>query len=249
MPTRTIIHIDEAKCTGCGACIVNCAEGALAIVDGKARIVRDSFCDGLGACLGHCPEGALTLIEREADPFDEEAALAHAAKAKAAAPLACGCPGSHAMTLRAPAAAPEASAPAASNTAPAASALGHWPVKLRLIPESAPFLHGASLLLLADCAAAASPALHRQFLPGRVVALACPKFEERGANAEKLARILSGAGIRDLTVLEMEVPCCAGLSSLAAQAMGQAQCSIPARRVILARDGSVLREEPLARGL
>ncbi|BDV01985.1 4Fe-4S ferredoxin [Thermodesulfomicrobium sp. WS] len=242
MPTRTIIHIDEAKCTGCGACIVNCAEGALAIVDGKARIVRDSFCDGLGACLGHCPEGALTLIEREAEPFDEEAALAHAARA--AAPLACGCPGSHAMTLHAPAAAPEASAPAA-----AASALGHWPVKLRLIPESAPFLRGASLLLLADCAAAASPALHRQFLPGRAVALACPKFEEREANREKLARILGEAGIRDLTVLEMEVPCCAGLSSLAAQAIGQAQCSIPARRVILAREGSVLREEPLARGL
>lgn len=241
MPTRTIIHIDEEKCTGCGACIVNCAEGALAIVDGKARIVRDSFCDGLGACLGHCPEGALTLVEREAEAFDEEAALAHVAQTKGAAQtLPCGCPGSHAMTLK-----PAATTPS-PGTPSAASALGHWPVKLRLIPETAPFLQGASLLLLADCAAAASPTLHRQFLPGRVVALACPKFEERSANAAKLARILHEAGIRDLTVVEMEVPCCAGLSSLAAQALGQATSTIPARRVILARDGSVRSEEPLA---
>lgn len=234
MPKRTIIHIDEARCTGCGACIVSCAEGALAMVDGKARIVRDSFCDGLGACLGHCPEGALTLMEREAEPFDEAAALAHAART---ATLACGCPGAHATAL-----APAAPQPQ-DQTAPAASALGHWPVKLRLIPDNAPFLQGASLLVVADCAALASPAMHRQFLPGRAVALACPKFEDRAAHVAKLGGIFQAAGIRDVTVLEMEVPCCAGLSQLTAQAL--AGRDIPARRVVLAKDGSVLREEPL----
>ncbi len=236
MPIRPIIHIDEDKCTGCGACIVHCAEGALAIVDGKARVVRESLCDGLGACLGHCPEGALTLSEREAEPFDEQAALAHAAQA--APPLPCGCPGSQTMVL-----APRAH-PAAEHL-PAGSALGHWPVKLRLLPEEAPFLWGASLLLLADCAALACPTLHRQFLPGRVVALACPKFEDRVATVAKLARILGHAGIRDVTVLEMEVPCCAGLSQLTVQALAEAGRDLPARRVILSRSGSVEREEPL----
>jgi Pyruvate/2-oxoacid:ferredoxin oxidoreductase delta subunit len=236
MPARPIIHIDESKCTGCGQCIVSCAEGALAIVDGKARIIRDSLCDGLGACLGHCPEGALTLIEREAEPFDEAAALAHGQHHPE--PLPCGCPGSQATILS-----PHRSVPQSGEAL--TSALSHWPIKLRLIPATAPFLQGARLLLLADCAGAAAPNLHSQLLPGRTVAMTCPKFEDKGATRAKLQEILGHGSLCEIHVVEMEVPCCSALSHIVAEVLGGLRQNIPATRTILARDGRILRQESL----
>ncbi len=238
---RNIINIDEEKCTGCGQCVLDCAEGALKIIDGKAKLVGEIYCDGLGACLSGCPTGALTVAQREADDFDEQAVhqLLHAAQQPAApepAPLACGCPGSSAMSLSptSPSAAPAAGA--------VASQLGHWPIKLTLLSPQAPFLQGADLLLLADCAAASLPDLHPRLLPGKAIALACPKLDDANGHIAKLAQLLSGAKPRSLTVVHMEVPCCKGLEFIAEKAVQLAGVDLPRGSIIVARDGRVLQQ-------
>ena len=226
---RKIIEIDETLCNGCGACVTGCAEGALAIRDGKARVVADHFCDGLGACLGHCPTGALTIIEREAPDFDEEAAKSHLASPRQ------GCPSARPVTLTP---CQEANIPV-TQPAIGGSTLGTWPIKLRLVPENAPFLQGARLLVLSDCVPPAFPALHGAFLPGRVALLGCPKFDDVPAHVDKLTAILRANDIADITVVQMEVPCCSGMARIVAQAVAQSGQDVPVTRVVVTRRGEI----------
>jgi ferredoxin len=242
---RKIIEIDEELCDGCGQCILACAEGALQIIDGKARLVGDIYCDGLGACLGECPQGALHIIERPAEAFDEQAVEELlSAKGKTApheeapAPQACGCPGTAAMSLK-----PKGPAPVAAQ-AGASSQLGHWPVKLQLLNPQAPYLKDADLVLLADCAACAIPDLHPRYLAGNVIAMACPKLDDAETHAAKLAQVLAGARPRSIKVVHMEVPCCKGLEWIAAQALKRAGLDIPVESVVIDRKGGA-REDLL----
>ncbi len=248
MPKRNIIQIDQELCDGCGQCILDCAEGALELRDGKAHLVGEIYCDGLGACLSGCPTGALTVAQCEAEEFDEQAVerRLHALKAPEAepetdpaapAPLACGCPGSAAQAL-----APRATAPGAA-AGEQASGLGHWPIKLQLLAPQAPFLKDADLVLLADCAAAANPRLHSRVLPGRAVAMACPKLDDAQAHVDKLAAVLAGARPKSLTVMIMEVPCCRGLVWIAQQALEKAGLELPVKVAVITRDGQVAQHQ------
>ena len=222
---RPIIEIDEEKCNGCGQCILDCAEGALAIVDGKARLISDVYCDGLGACL-NCPQGALSLGMREAAPFDEAAALAAKAQRKGAAP-AGGCPGSAARTLK-PLAPLGAGKPAPEPDAGTVVAqLPAWPVKLALVPPTASFLRGARLLLTADCAALSLPAIHAKWLIGHIPLLACPKRENHDSIRQRLTAIFEQGAPAAVTVLRMSVPCCGALARLTEQAMATAGSRVP----------------------
>lgn len=244
---RKIIEIDEEKCTGCGQCVTGCAEGALAIVNGKAKIVRDMFCDGLGACIGHCPEDALKIIEREAEDFDEGAAMEHVHAQGGMGHH--GCPSAQVMQMS-PCA--EANAPS-SQTNRQGSSLSHWPVQIRLVPAHAPFLRDADLLIVGDCCPVAVPDFHSRFLQGRVVMLGCPKFDNANEYVEKLTQVFTQAAIKSIHVLEMEVPCCSGLSRIVAQALGNSGKDIPCVKTIVGRDGQI-REEgvksvPPLRGL
>lgn len=245
---RKIVEIDEEKCDGCGLCAEACAEGAISIIDGKARLVSESYCDGLGACIGECPRDAITIVEREADHFDEEAVARHLAggpekeggsgvKAQSdeAGHLPCGCPGSMTRELEV-----EESALPAGDEIPAVSRLRNWPVQLRLVPVNAPYLNGADLLLAADCTGFACPDLHRSFLAGKVLLVGCPKLDDAAFYREKLASILREKEIRSLTVLIMEVPCCSGLAHLARQAVADSRRDIPLRTVTLSIRGEIL---------
>lgn len=244
---RKIVRIDESKCDGCGDCVPSCAEGAIAVVDGKARLVGDVLCDGLGACLGECPRGAITVEEREAAAFDERAVHAHlAARAQprprlsvlggpASAPAAMGCPGSRSVTL--PRAAP---APRAGEGV-RASRLGQWPVQLHLVSPQAPYFRGADLLVAADCVPFAYAGFHEDFLEGRAVVVGCPKLDDVSPYAEKLAAIIGLGEVRSVTVVRMEVPCCGGISRLARSAVAATGRDVPFRDVIVGVDGT-LRE-------
>ena len=212
MPLRQIIRIDEDKCTGCGQCIIDCAEGALQIVDGKAKLIGELYCDGLGACLGGCPTGALTIEEREADAFDETAVEELLAKHEKAGPMPCGCPGSAMHSF-------EASSPAAAPTTQLEpSGLSQWPVQLMLIPPGAPFLVGADILVCADCVPFAMPNFHTRYLNGRAVLVGCPKLDDAAHYRQKLEAIFAEAKPKSITVLRMEVPCCCGLSHIVTEA-------------------------------
>ncbi|MFP4033414.1 MAG: ATP-binding protein [Desulfococcaceae bacterium] len=239
--SRKIIEIDEEKCDGCGNCVPGCAEGALEIVDGKARVVADRLCDGLGACLGECPRDALRIVERPAEAFDEAAVEAHLARQeeKPKPPSRPGgCPSAGLKILS-----PRKAASPASSAGDADSALGHWPIQIRLVPPTAPFLKGADLLILADCAAVALPALHKDWLPGRVVLMGCPKFDDRDAYVEKFAEIFRTAEIRSVTSVVMEVPCCAGMPDIVARGRAAAGVDAPLRKVVVGRGGDVTVEE------
>ena len=242
---RKIISIDPERCNGCGLCVNACHEGALQLVGGKAKLVSDSYCDGLGACLPECPTGAIKIVEREAVAFDEAAVAAKQASEKQAAPapaapppLACGCPGKMAKTIaRPPAAAPAAGEP---QNAPA-SALVNWPVQIKLVPVNAPYLKNAALLIAADCTAFAYPDIHRRFMANKVTLIGCPKLDEVDY-AEKLTAILQANEIRSVTVLRMEVPCCAGIANAVKQALINSGKIIPWHVVTLATDGAILEE-------
>lgn len=253
---RKIIEIDEEKCTGCGQCVTGCAEGALAIIDGKARIVRDMFCDGLGACIGHCPEDALRIVEREADDFDEEAAMEHVRRvggleALLHGPGHGGCPSARVSTRTAghggcPSAGMMRMTPcqqADTPTGQVGSALSHWPIQIRLIPPHAPFLQDADLLIAGDCCPVATPDFHGRFLAGRTVMIGCPKFDNAGEYVERLAQVFAQNRIKSVTILEMEVPCCSGLSRIVGQALARSGRDIPAVRAVVARDGRVSEEK------
>ena len=248
---RNIVEIEEAKCTGCGLCIAACHEGALQLVDGKAKLVTDSYCDGLGACLPACPADAIRIIEREADAFDEAqvaAAQARAAQQAASAaqqaapaPLACGCPGTMARRITRPAAATATDTPAAATAvvAPPLSNIATWPVQIKLVPVNAPYFENASLLIAADCTAFAAADFNARFMKGRVTLIGCPKLDD-GDYSEKLTAILQGNAIRRLTVVRMEVPCCGGLEQAVRQALQNSGKQIPWQVVTIGVDGSIL---------
>ncbi len=233
---RNIVNIDEEKCNGCGQCVLACAEGAIQIVDGKARLISESYCDGLGACIGDCPQDAITVEQREASAFDEEAVQEHlarqsqsGAKPKAGpgggAELPRGCPGSAAQTLvRDSVADPEAAA-AESSAAP--SQLGQWPVQIHLVPPHAPYLQGAKLLITADCVPFAFADFHRRFLAGRAVLVGCPKLDDASFYRTKLAQIFGQNDLRSIEVVHMEVPCCHGLLKIVREALADAGKEIP----------------------
>jgi Pyruvate/2-oxoacid:ferredoxin oxidoreductase delta subunit len=250
--TRKIIKIDEELCDGCGSCIPSCAEGALEIVDGKAKIIKDLYCDGLGACLGECPMGALTLETRECDEFDEAAVEELlAAKAKEGAPSQpAGCPSSKlegfAMADTQPCGCPSSNVVSFGNPAPgvristaggAGSALTHWPVQIRLIPANAPFLKNSDLLIAADCAAVAYAGLHTELLEGRTVMMGCPKFDDLDSYVEKFVDVFRTAGIRSVTVALMEVPCCTGLIKAVEKALELSGMDIPLEEVVISTRG------------
>ena len=236
---RNIIMIDEEKCNGCGQCATACAEGAIAIVDGKAKLVSEVYCDGLGACIGECPTGALTIEQREADGFDYAATEAHLARqggilhadpigGAAHPPFAC--PGSAARSLR------EAAVPvAADDAAETPSRLGNWPVQITLVPPTAPYLRGARLVIAADCTAFAFADFHKRFLggpfgklrAGRVLLVGCPKLDDVGFYRDKLAQVIGANDIEDIEVVYMEVPCCSGLVRVVRDAIAEADKEIP----------------------
>ncbi|MCL5982948.1 MAG: 4Fe-4S binding protein [Firmicutes bacterium] len=242
---RQIIRIDEEKCNGCGVCIPACAEGALQIVNGKARLVADKLCDGLGACLGECPQGALIVEEREAEAFDEAAVHTHqhnqAAKEQSQEqPYGCGCPGTHTRVLAGKA---EPTSLPAEGGEP--SALGQWPVQLKLLNPAAPFFQDADLLVAADCVPFAHAAFHRDLLRGRAVAVGCPKLDDANSYVEKLTEIIRHNQLRSITVAYMEVPCCGGLVSIAREAARRSGYKLPIESVKIALDGTVAERQQL----
>jgi len=237
---RKIIQIDEERCDGCGQCIIGCAEGALQLVDGKARVVAEKYCDGLGACIGECPTGALTIIEREADDFDEAAVEALLGKKQGKASLpAGGCPSVGLQMFSPPSACEKANRPA-SLEAGEDSFLSHWPVQIRLVPSNAPFLHGADLLVVADCVPVAYPSIHKDFMKGRAVMMGCPKFDDAKSYIDKFAEICADAGLKSITVLSMEVPCCSGLLTIVKKGLRISGATIPLTGVVISIKGKVL---------
>lgn len=235
---RLMIHIDEDLCTGCENCVPGCAEGALQIIDGKARLVSETYCDGLGACLGECPEGALTLREVETKPFDEEAAQENIRKAKLAS-KEVNCAGSEEFEYSEEThEGPDHLLPE-SVLKPKESALTHWPVKLKLLSTQHPALKNSSLLILADCTALAYTAVHDDFLKDKTVVLVCPKFEDAQQNLHKLTEMFRVNNIKDVSVVHMEVPCCHGLARLVAQAVINSGLNIPLRTFEIGVKGNI----------
>lgn len=235
---RRIIQIDERKCNGCGACAAACHEGAIGMVDGKARLMREDYCDGLGDCLPACPTGAITFEEREAPAYDAQAvASAKAARAQESEPLPCGCPGTHSRSIdrKAPAE-PETAVPAAPS-----SQLSQWPVQIKLVPVSAPYFKDANLLIAADCTAYAYANFHRRFMKNHVTLIGCPKLDG-GDYAEKLTEILARNDIRRVTVVRMEVPCCGGIVHAVMEALKRSGKFIPWQVVTLSTDGEIIDE-------
>ena len=242
MATRKIVKIDEEKCNGCGLCIPNCAEGALQIVDGKAKLMSEKFCDGLGACLGHCPEDAITVIEREAEEFDGKAVEAYLHKKQEAesqpTPVFAGCPSSKPMQFKAP------NARAGSvSTAGAVSQLTQWPVQLKLVPINAPYFQDADLLIVADCVPFAYPNFHQDFMKGKAVVVGCPKLDDIRYYREKLTEILKSNAIKSVTVPYMEVPCCFGLVKAAEDAVAASGKNIPLKKIKISIRGEIQPEE------
>ena len=227
---RRIIEINREKCNGCGACAAACHEGAIAMVDGKAQLMRDDYCDGLGDCLPACPTDAITFVEREAAAYDEAAVLA--AKAKKEEKLPCGCPGSAARAI------PREESPCDVRT-PQQSQLRQWPVQIKLAPVNAPWFDGAKLLVAADCTAYAYANFHQDFIKGRITLVGCPKLDAVDYR-EKLAAILESNDIRELTILRMEVPCCGGLEMAAKDALKKSGKFIPWNVVTVSVDGRIL---------
>lgn len=228
MAKRKIVKIDEEKCTGCGLCVPNCAEGALQIVDGKARLVKEIYCDGLGACLGHCPEGAISVEEREAASFDEEETKKHLEDLKKAnrKTLPCGCPGTATQTIKR-----QARDDGHRTAKKSKSELTNWPVQLMLVPVKAPFLKEADLLIAADCVPFAYPDFHQDFLKGKALVIGCPKLDAATIYEEKLSEIIKVNNIKSITILHMEVPCCFGLVNIVNEAVRLSGRKVPLKEI------------------
>ena len=251
---RKIIRIDEEKCNGCGVCVPACAEGALQIIDGKAKLISETYCDGLGACLGECPEGAITIEERKAEDFDEEAVKHYLQeKEQIEERLPCGCPSATVTQFErqevfsgCPSAnvarfiKEEGVGVAPVDVAHQPSLLGHWPVQLTLVPPTAPFLQGADVVLAADCVPFAYAGFHRDFLRDHALLVACPKLDDFHAHQRKLTEILSQSQVKSLSVVHMEVPCCSGLVHMAEQAIQASGRDIPFREVTVGIRGDIL---------
>lgn len=230
---RKVVRIDEEKCTGCGVCVPACAEGALRIVDGKARLVSDKYCDGLGACLGECPEGAITIEEREAEQYDEGAAAHHVHQhGHAEETLPCGCPSASVTRLERREVGDECPGSMRQE-----SRLENWPVQLTLVPPGAPFLQRADVVLAADCAPFAYAGFHQDFLKDRALIVACPKLDDFHAHLSKLTEVLRGSTVKSITVVRMEVPCCSGLTHMAEEAIRLSGKKVPLGEVIIGIKG------------
>ncbi len=241
---REIVHIDEEKCNGCGLCASACHEGAIEIIDGKAKLVRENFCDGFGDCLPNCPTGAITIEKREAPAYDE-AAVNESKKAKVSLVReqvghihGAGCPGSAMMQFHRK---EEEPAEEVVTTTKAVSRLNQWPCQIKLLPVQAPFFDGAKLLIAADCTAYAYASMHEDFMKGKITIIGCPKLDD-GDYTEKLTAIIAGNDIKSVTVVRMEVPCCGGLQRAAENALKASGKFIPWQVVTISRDGKVLDE-------
>lgn len=229
---RDIVFIDEEKCNGCGMCIPNCAEGAIKLINGKAKLVDDRFCDGLGACLGHCPQDAITIIKRDARGFDEETVKKHLetvpekAEKKTEKDLACGCPGSMAMDLRGE---KKVHAGGGRQT----PELKQWPVQLMLVSPEASYFKDSDLLVAADCVPFAYPNFHSGFLKGKSVIIGCPKLDDADYYVEKLTDLLKKNKIKSITLVNMEVPCCFGLQRIVEEAVERSGKILPIRQTVI----------------
>ncbi len=233
---RRIIEINQEKCNGCGACAAACHEGAISMVDGKAKLMRDDYCDGLGDCLPACPTGAITFVEREAAAYDEKAVMENKRKKmqKEGMALHSGCPGSRLRKIEHT----ECDDTKISYTKPV-SRLSRWPVQIKLVPVNAPYFDGAKLLIAADCTAYAYAAFHEEFIKGHITLIGCPKLDNADYS-EKLAEIIRNNDIKSVTVVRMEVPCCGGLESAAKTALQQSGKFIPWQVVTVSADGKIL---------
>ena len=238
MVMRNIVRIDEEKCNGCGQCVTACAEGAIEIVDGKAKLISEIYCDGLGACLGTCPEDAIRVEQREAPDFDEAATKAHLAEQQKTklqdAPV---CPGLLPRDLK------PGSRSSPSSKGSVASQLSHWPVQLKLLSPAMPCLANADLLLVADCVPFAMGDFHNKLLKDHSVAIGCPKLDNVEFYIEKVAAILKANKLRSLTVVHMEVPCCFGLTHIARQAIARSGAKIPFEDVTVDLKGNICKTE------
>ena len=237
---RRIIEIDRDKCNGCGACAAACHEGAIAMVDGKAQLMRDDYCDGLGDCLPACPTGAITFVERESAAYDEKAVMENKQKKmqekmkKEGMTLPCGCPGSRSRRIEH--AECDASEPRGAEPV---SRLSQWPVQIKLVPVNAPYFDGARLLIAADCTAYAYAAFHERFIKGHITLVGCPKLD--GVDySEKLTEIIRNNDIKSVTVVRMEVPCCGGLEHAAKTALQRSGKFIPWQVVTVSTDGRII---------
>lgn len=238
MARRKIVRIDEEKCNGCGVCVPSCAEGAIQIIEGKARLVSEVYCDGLGACLGECPQGAITIEEREAADFDEAAVHVHLKSIGMAGHghHGGGCPGSRMMTFRKG----HAQEVSAQSAWPTASELEQWPVQLTLVPVEAPYFKGADLVVAADCVPFAYANFHRRFLRGHALAIGCPKLDDPEYYLEKLTQIFARNDLRSVTVVHMEVPCCFGLLRIVREAAARSGKNIPIVAVNISVQGEII---------
>lgn len=229
---RKIIEIDEEKCNGCGACANACHEGAIGMMDGKAKLLRDDYCDGLGDCLPTCPTGAITFVEREAAEYNEQAVLENKAKQSGEIPHHSGCPGQQMRRLN------HMEEASVTATARSVSQLGQWPCQIKLAPVNAPYFNGAKLLIAADCTAYAYANLHQDFMRGKITLIGCPKLDEVDYS-EKLTEIIRQNDIQSVTIVRMEVPCCGGLELAAKKALQNSGKFIPWQVVTISVDGKI----------
>ncbi len=248
---RNIIRIDEEKCDGCGQCVTACAEGAIEIIDGKARLVKESYCDGLGACIGECPQGAITIEERDVEEFDpvaveqRQAALARKRDQETPSTQTPGefqCPGVLSQQRVPP------PTPFGGGAGETPSALTNWPVQLRLVPTTAPYLKGAKLLIAADCAPFAFADFHQRLLPGRILLIGCPKLDDGEFYLNKLTEIFRHNDVESVDIAFMEVPCCSGLVRLVQRAIREADVSLPMKLVRIGIHGDICEEDSMLVG-
>ncbi|MHB8111200.1 MAG: ATP-binding protein [Syntrophorhabdaceae bacterium] len=244
MARRKIVCIDEKKCNGCGQCVTACAEGAIGLKEGKARLIAEKYCDGLAACLGTCPQDAISIIEREADEFDPEAVEEYLSEKTTAHPgetanpsalsdlMPCGCPSTQLHMF-------DDTGNAANGTPRRANRLTHWPIQVRLVPHTAPFLKNADLLVASDCTPAAYPNFHADLLKGKVLMLGCPKFDDTEEYIDKFTQIFRTANIKSVTIAIMEVPCCSKMPLIVETAMKKAGKSIPKEVVVINARGEI----------
>jgi Pyruvate/2-oxoacid:ferredoxin oxidoreductase delta subunit len=232
MVLRDVIKIDESKCDGCGLCAKACAEKAIGIINGKAKLISQTYCDGLGVCLGHCPKDAITIEKQQAQAFDEQAVRKHLSK-KAEPELPCGCPGTMTQVLN------RDSDCVSSNSGPVESELSHWPVKIKLVSPNAPFLKNADVLLVGDCVPFAMGDFHK-LLRDHVVLVGCPKLDDADYYVEKLAQIFAANDLESLSVIHMEVPCCFGLSRIAQSAVEKSGVKLKISDLTVSLKGKIL---------